>query len=189
MSPEQTAGLAQARVRAMAGIDPDDDVYIADDQTYLDHVLAKWLESNPGGDVDACRERALNSWAGDTAPLPPDAPPLSPKGQKAALIAYAANKRWQIETGGITVAGVNVPTDDRAKLLLLGAAQSMADGTSAPLIVSGVNCGVMPKTTFQAINTAVIAHVQKTFASLATVLADIEAGAITTTAQIDAANW
>lgn len=173
----------------MVGIDPDDAAYVADDQAYLAWVLAKWRESNPGGDVDACRERALNSWAGVAAPLPPDAPPLSPEGQKAALIAYAANKRWQIETSGITVAGVNVPTDDRAKLLLLGAAQSMADGTSAPLIVNGVNYGVVPKTTFQAINTAVIAHVQKTIASLATVLADIEAGTITSTDQINAASW
>lgn len=163
--------------------------YMATDAAYLDDILAKWLVSNPGGDVDACRERALNSWAGLDAPLPPEAPPLSAEGQRAALIAYASNKRWQIETGGVTVSGIAVPTDDRAKLLFLGAAQSMADGSSAPLVVNGVNYGTLPKVTFQAINSAVIAHVQKSFASLATVLAAINAGTITTTDQINAASW
>ena len=190
MTPEQAAGLARARVAAMANIEPDDPAFIADDSAYLADVLARWLAQNPGGDVDACRERALNSYAGITdAQMPPDAPPLSPEGQRAALVAYATNKRWIVETGGVTVNGISVPTDDRAKLLLLGAAQSMADGTSAPMIVNGINYGVLPKAAFVAINTAVIAHVQRSFASLAAVLAAIEAGTITSTDQINAANW
>ena len=65
----------------------------------------------------------------------------------------------------------------------------MADGSSAPLIVNGVNYGVMPKSAFVAINAAVIGHVQRSFASFAIVLTAIAAGTITTTAQIDAATW
>ena len=77
MTLEQAAGLARARARAMENIASDDVAYIADDQAYLADVLAKWLESNPGGNVDAIREQALNSWAGiPTAPV--DIPPSPP---------------------------------------------------------------------------------------------------------------
>lgn len=193
MTPQQTAGLAEARVRAMANIDPDDDAYIADDLVYLDDIMAKWAASQTPApsqaDIDACRERALNSWTGLDAPLPPEAPPLSPEGQKAQLVAYASNRRWLAETGGMTINGMAIPTDDRAKLLLLGAAQSMADGSSAPLVVAGTNYGTLSKAQFQAINTAVVAHVQSTFPVLASAIAAIEAGTITTTAQIDALAW
>ena len=77
MTPEQAAGLARARARAMEMIAPDDTAYIADDQAYLAWVLAKWLESNPGGDVDAIRGQALNNWAGIPT-APPDVPPSPP---------------------------------------------------------------------------------------------------------------
>ena len=89
MTPEQSAGLAQARIRAMANIpvgdgqDADTPLdkrpgYIADDVAYLDDVLTKWLASNPGGDVAACRERALNNWAGIDTPVPDNVPPSAP---------------------------------------------------------------------------------------------------------------
>ena len=105
------------------------------------------------------------------------------------LVAYATDKRWRVETGGISFNGILVPTDDRAKLLLLGAATNMAPGSSAPLIVAGVNYGTLTDVQFKAINAAVIAHVQATFPVLASVLAAINAGTITTTQQIDSAAW
>ena len=105
------------------------------------------------------------------------------------LVAYATDKRWRVETGGISFNGILVPTDDRAKLLLLGAATNMAPGSSAPLIVAGVNYGTLTDVQFKAINAAVIAHVQATFSVLASVLAAITAGTITTTQQIDFAAW
>jgi Domain of unknown function (DUF4376) len=46
------------------------------------------------------------------------------------LVAYAKQRRWELETGGITVGGVSVYTDDRSKLMILGArarAQSNPD--------------------------------------------------------------
>ena len=105
------------------------------------------------------------------------------------LVAYSTDKRWRVETGGISFNGILVPTDDRAKLLLLGAATNMAPGSSAPLIVAGVNYGTLTDVQFKAINAAVIAHVQATFSVLASVLAAITAGTITTTQQIDFAAW
>lgn len=40
---------------------------------------------------------------------------------KAAKLAALADKRWQIENGGMSVAGMQVYTDDRSKLLINGA--------------------------------------------------------------------
>jgi hypothetical protein len=105
----------------------------------------------------------------------------------ALLKSYAAEKRWNKEVGGTLVNGVPVPTDDRAKLLLLGAATSMVDGSSSNLVIAGVNYGVFTKIQIQALNDAVVAHVQATFPLLATVLAGIDAGTITTMEQIDTA--
>lgn len=118
----------------------------------------------------------------------------SPLLSAAELKAYAAQKRWNVEVGGIAVeiapgASVPVPTDDRAKLLILGAAQTLAPEATSPLVIGGVVYGTLTGAHFQALNAAVVAHVQATFPVLAGVLAAIEAGTITTLAQIDAAAW
>lgn len=105
------------------------------------------------------------------------------------LRAYAVDKRWRVEIGGTTVNGILVPTDDSAKLKLLGAAMTLADNASTPLVIRGVSYGVMSGAQIKALNAAVINHVQATFPVLAAVLASIEAGTIATTAQIDAAGW
>jgi hypothetical protein len=101
--------------------------------------------------------------------------------------AYAADARWRSETGGIAVGSLQVPTDDRAKLLILGAAQMLGDADTAPFIANGVNYGNVSGAQFRAINAAITTHVQATFATLATVMTGISAGTITTTAAIDAA--
>ena len=105
----------------------------------------------------------------------------------AALKAYATAKREEKENSGTTMGPVPVPTHDRAKLLILGAAQTMADTDTSPFVVGGVNYGNLTGLQFQAANAAVVAHVQGTFATLATVIAAIDAGTITTTAAIDEA--
>lgn len=104
-----------------------------------------------------------------------------------ALVNYATGKRWLVETGGINMSGIPVPTNDRAKLLILGAATSMPPGSSAPMVIAGVNYGILTDEQFKAINVAVIAHVQKTFQTLASVLDGIAADTVTTTDQIDVA--
>ena len=202
MSPAEAAGLGAARSRVMAQLQPGPDQspdtqmserpgYIGDDIEYLQSVVQSWVSHNSANasDVSACVARCLASWS--DAPVDPDvqpeAEPLSPEAQKAALIAWALDRRWRKEVGGVTVNGILVPTDDRAKLLLLGAAQSMADGSSAPLVVAGVNYGLMSKAQFQAINDAVVAHVQATFPVLASVIAGINDGTITSTTEIEGA--
>ena len=110
-------------------------------------------------------------------------------GASVQLVAYAATKRWQKEVGGIVVNGIPVPTDDRAKLLILGAAQTLADNASAPFVSGGVNYGTLTGVQFRALNAAIVAHVQASFVALADVLSGIKAGSVTTTGQVDAAKW
>ena len=201
MTPEQAAGLARARALVMATLPvgpgqaadtpiEDRPGYFATDIAYFDDVIARWKVANPGEDEAACRERALNSYAGITdAQVPVDAPPLSPEGKKAALIAYAANKRWQVETGGVTVNGITVPTNADGQRKILGAAGYLADGATSPLIIDGVVYGEMSKAQFGVVNAAIVEHIRKSYVTLATVLAGINDGSITTTDQINAANW
>ena len=103
------------------------------------------------------------------------------------LLSYANQKKWEKEVGGIVWNGITVPTDDRAKLLILGAAMTLADAETSPMVVAGVNYGMLTGTQFRALNAAVVAHVQATIATMAEVVADIAAQTITTAAEIDAA--
>lgn len=105
----------------------------------------------------------------------------------ADLKAYASEKRWRKEVGGITVNGIEVPTDDRSKTMVGRAARTNGTVTETPFVVAGVNYGVLTKAQFVAIDAAIDEHVAATFETLASVIADIEAGTITTKAQVDAA--
>ncbi|MGV2980689.1 DUF4376 domain-containing protein [Camelimonas sp. ID_303_24] len=108
-----------------------------------------------------------------------------------SLTEIAADKRWQIETGGITVGGVPVATDDRSKTMIMGARIKAdadpdysvgwkgADGSFVSLAAPEII----------AISDAVLAHVDACFAAEAAVTAAIAGGDITTTQQIDDWPW
>lgn len=113
----------------------------------------------------------------DPATIPPT---------QAELKQYAAAARWAKETGGIPFSGLTLPTDDRAKLLLMGAAAAMADTDTAPFAL-GATSVVLTGAQFKAAYAAIIAHVQACFATQASVMAAIDAASITTKAAIDAA--
>lgn len=166
---------------------------LADDAAYLGYVFGHWAAANPGfaeADLHAAAANAFASYAGQNPPQQIiEQVELTGDALKAALRAYAADKRWRVETGGMTITGIRVPTDDRAKLLLLGAATCMADGSSSKLVISGVDYGTFTKEQFAAINAAVIGHVQGTFPILADLLAGIDSGTINTIGQINAASW
>ena len=77
MSPEQAAGLARVRALVMAQLPPGPGQnaetpieqrpgYFATDAEYFEDVIARWKALNPSEDEAACRERALNSYAGIT---------------------------------------------------------------------------------------------------------------------------
>jgi hypothetical protein len=115
--------------------------------------------------------------------------------QTAAVIAYAAAKQQTIAAGGIKVnvgatqAPVNVEAStDSTSLVLLQGAYSL--GLSAPATTfSWVQKSGVPVTlTAAQITTmfnAVTTFMQATFTTLAAVIAAIEAGGVTTTAQVD----
>lgn len=105
---------------------------------------------------------------------------------KNSLKAHAASKRWEQEQGGIVAEGMSVPTDDRAKTLLMGAAGALANEDTAPLVV-GLVAATLTGAQFKAIYAAIVAHSQACFATQASVYADIESGVITTPAQINTA--
>lgn len=47
-----------------------------------------------------------------------------PVDPKVALAAYAADKRWQKETGGFEFNGLHIATDDRSKIMIAGAREA-----------------------------------------------------------------
>lgn len=64
-------------------------------------------------------------WEPAALPVPPpDAPAPTVSQRRAQLLARLAARRWECEVGGTTLAGLPLATDDRSKLLLLGAADT-----------------------------------------------------------------
>lgn len=107
--------------------------------------------------------------------------------EPADLLAYAADLRWQREVGGVTVAAVPVSTDDRSKVMIVGARVAAAADPEWSTIWHGAdgNTYQIDAPAMLAISDAVQAHVNGTFATFATVKAQIEAGAVTTRSEID----
>ncbi|SPL63575.1 DUF4376 domain-containing protein [Ochrobactrum soli] len=105
------------------------------------------------------------------------------------LAAYAAQKRWEKEVGGITLNGMSVATDDRSKMMISGARVAAeadpnfvtqwkaADGTFVTIDAAAVI----------AISDTMLAHVSSCFAIEAQVLAGIQNETIKTVEDIDAA--
>jgi hypothetical protein len=107
---------------------------------------------------------------------------------KDQLKAYAAQERFNKETGGIMVSGMPVVTDRESQGLINGA-YSMAthDSTFTTKWKAGPGTFItLDAPTIIAVATAVGAHVAACFSAEATVNASINAGTTTTLAQIDA---
>jgi Domain of unknown function (DUF4376) len=145
----------------------------------IDDNAQKWIGSAPDRQALTCAWddeliRVVGVWRVKTA--------------KDELGTYLDNKRWQVETGGIVVNGLAVPTNDRTKTLIEGAAATLGDADTIDyehpnewVSLTGLQLRQM--------RDAISAHVQATFTLKRQLSADIESGAITTTAQVDAANW
>jgi hypothetical protein len=112
----------------------------------------------------------------------PDEPPFDP-------LAYAIAKRLEKEVSGITVSGVPIATDDRSKIMIIGArvAASADPDWSTPWAATDGNSYPVDSPTMFAIADAVQAHVNTCFKTYASVVAAIGTGSITTKEQIDAA--
>lgn len=109
-----------------------------------------------------------------------------PSLQRRNLIAYAADLRWRREVGGIVVDGVPVATDDRSKVMIVGARVAAEANPAWSTTWHGADGQVYPidAPAMIAISVIVEAHVNCGFATFAQVKADIEAGAVTTRQQV-----
>jgi hypothetical protein len=115
---------------------------------------------------------------------------LAPYGMFADLKAYAASVRYSKETAGTSIGGVAYPSDRETQAKLTAAALfaqvdptrtfqwKLADGTFTPS---------MSASQMVALASSVAAFVNSCFVAEASVIAGINAGTITTRAQVDAA--
>jgi len=108
------------------------------------------------------------------------------------LLAYAAEKRWLVETSGITLAGTEIRTDEKSQNRVSGAALLALSDPDLTVINWEATPGVWVEVSaaqMKTIGIAVGRHVQACFSTLKAVQAAINSGTITTTAEIDAADW
>jgi hypothetical protein len=105
------------------------------------------------------------------------------------LSAYAAQKRWEREVGGIEFAGLTVATDDRSKIMISGA-RIKADKDPAFVTSWKGPDGqflTLDAETIISISDAVLDHVNDCFALEASVLVQIAEGGIVDADGVDAA--
>ena len=134
-----------------------------------------------------CPGEVEQGWAYDgntfAAPAPPEV-------TQDNLIVYAANQRWQIETGGITVGGAQIATDRDSQAMVNGAyTYVQASGAASVSYKAASGFVTISADALTAIALAVGAHVQACFAVEADINARIKAGDITSGTQIDAYAW
>lgn len=110
---------------------------------------------------------------------------------KERLKAYAADKRWQIEIGGYVWNGHLVATDRDSRSIIGQERQAISLGERADpdgFKIDG-QLVMVSNADFIAMSNAVREFVRTCFAVEGVIAAGIEAGTITSFAQIDAAAW
>ncbi len=118
--------------------------------------------------------------------------PVAPAVTTADLIAYAAAKRYEIETGGYTYDSHSIATDrdSQSKITSVAvAANTVGSSFSTDWKCSDGTFFTLDQSGAIAMATAVMTFVSACFATEASVVTAINAGTTTTTADIDAASW
>lgn len=200
----QIAAIAACRARVNSSMpqtvkDGEADVpnpeLLADDNAFLQRAFEAWAIGNPGftaEDVEATKVRAFASYAGQNPPEQiVESVPLEGDALKSALKAYAAQKRYQVETGGMTFNAMPIPTDRETQSKLSGAVLAFQTGALSGTIDWKTSAGWVhhDQTAVTGLASAVAAHVQTAFSNEKSVSVAIDAETITTIDQINAANW
>jgi len=126
------------------------------------------LQPKPDGAVTVLGVMGIpgvhNYVGGQLVNIPP--PVLSLAELKAVAKQSVADRRWEIETGGVTVSGTVIATDDRSKLLLSSAAEkARADSTfTAKWKTADGSWAQLDAVTILAIYAAVFGWVDQCFA-------------------------
>ncbi len=118
--------------------------------------------------------------------------PTVPAVTEADLIAYAAAKRYLIETGGYTYDSHPIATDRDSQSKITAVALSanlVGSSFSAEWKCSDGTFFTLDQAAAIAMATAVMTFVSACFAAEAAVVTAITGGTITTTADIDGASW
>lgn len=140
------------------------------------------------------REVALVSAAGDWPETPSSLSIIvagwSPEPVAIDLYAYAAAKRYAVETGGIVLNGMSIMTDRASQSLITGA-YNYVDANPDVTVQFKTSAGfvALTATEVKAVANAVASHVQASFAAEGAIDQAIIAGTINTTAEIDAFAW
>ncbi len=110
-----------------------------------------------------------------------------PPGRPVNLPEFAAETRWELETGGIEIGGMPMRTDRESQALIHGA-YSLAQVNEAASFRFKTSTGFVSLTAAQMleIGEAVAAHIQACFAWEADILDDISAGQLSSEAAISA---
>jgi hypothetical protein len=112
-------------------------------------------------------------------PLPEPEPEPEPEGPPD-WPAVIAERRWEVEVGGITINGMRVETDDRSKLLINGAAvEAMLDPAYVLKWKAAGGFIELEAPQVLTVARAVRAHVQACFDREAELLGELEAGTFT----------
>ena len=105
------------------------------------------------------------------------------------LTAYAANKRWQVETGGILFQGLPVSTDRESQAMIGRTLQTM-ELTGKPVkFKTGAGFFEMDLDLMRGLSLEIAAHVQLCFETEAVISEKIEAGEIKTFEEIEVFEW
>lgn len=85
--------------------------------------------------------------------------------QRAEALAALADQRWQVETGGITVAGIAVPTDRDTQSVVDRIVKAFADGDITGTVDFKAESGfvALDEPAIRAIKAAGAAHIQACF--------------------------
>lgn len=114
----------------------------------------------------------------------------SPEPAPVDLYAYAASKRYAVETGGIVLNGMHIMTDRASQSMITGAYNYVQANPEVTVRFKTVGGFVeLRAAQMTAIANAVGAHVQAAFTAEGEVDAQIIAGSISTKAEIDAFAW
>lgn len=104
-----------------------------------------------------------------------------------SVAEYIAAKRWEREVGGIELDGLAVATDDRSKMMISGArvaAQNNPEFATQWKASDGTFL-MLDAQTIIAISDAVLEHVARCFAIEASIILDLQMGAVFTFSDID----
>lgn len=154
---------------------------VEEDISHLMDGVTRWPSDDDGNQTDAALEDVLHVHGLTLQPIDPE----------VDLANYAADRRWRAEVGGIEVDGLAVHTDDRSKMMIMGARLKAASdpGFTTEWKTAAGEFITINADTILLVSDAILDHVAACFAAEADVIAKIEAGDITDIAGIDAADW